>query len=154
MEPLTMRAGWRWLRWTSALALMVVLSGCGTNVMYLLKEESRVMAEADPLLLSAEETGSGLEQQVYEAEAAKDEACEFLHAAVFDRFNRDPTFFEQFLSDLSASIVLFIPIGQMEDCAAAFDTYSASVESLASSMQSAAELPRPLAVSRSDNSVN
>ena len=128
---------------TLSLALLLPLSGCGTNVMYLLKEESRVMAEADPLLVSAEEAGNGMERQVYEAEAAKDEACGFLHSAVFDRFNRDPSFFEQFVSDLSAAVVLMVPVGEVEDCADAFDTYTAAVDDLANSINSSAELAPP-----------
>jgi hypothetical protein len=136
------RTGWHTnLMRTIPIALTFLLSGCGTNVMYLLKEESRIVAEADPLLVSAEEAGNGMERQVYEAEAAKDEACDFLHSAVFDRFNRDPGFFEQFVSDFSSAVVLFFPVGQVEDCAEAFATYSAAVDNLANSINSAAELP-------------
>ena len=75
--------------------------------------------------------GQRLETPVYEAEAAKDDACDFLHHAVFDRCNRDPSFFEQFTSDLSSAIVLMLPIGQVEDCADAFAAYSAAVDTLA-----------------------
>jgi hypothetical protein len=135
------------------LALLLPLAGCGTNVMYLLKEESRVMAEADPLLVSAEEVGNGMERQVYDAEAAKDEACDFLHSAVFDRFNRDPSFFEQFVSDLSATVVMIFPIGEVEDCAEAFATYTAAVDNLANSMKDAAELPVS-ASSELENGIN
>ena len=138
---------------TIPIALALLLSGCGTNVMYLLKEESRVMAEADPLLVSAEEAGNGMERQVYEAEAAKDEACGFLHSAVFDRFNRDPSFFEQFVSDLSAAVVLMVPVGEVEDCADAFDTYTAAVDNLANSINSSAELT-PLGNAEIENGVN
>lgn len=133
--PLTM------LRALPLLALTFLLTGCGTNVMYLLSEESRIMAEADPLVVSAEQAGNGLEMPVYEAEDAKNRACDFLHSAVFDRLQRDPGFFEQFVSDLSSAVVLIVPIAQVEDCAAAFEAYSAAVDNLANSMSDAAELP-------------
>ncbi len=80
------------LRALPLLALTFFLTGCGTNVMWLLTEESRIMAEADPLVVSAEQAGNGLETPVYEAEDAKNVACDFLHPAVFDRFARDPEF--------------------------------------------------------------
>src|SRR5262245_10567617 len=119
---------------------LLPLSGCGTNVMYLLKDERRVMAEADPLLVSAGEAGDGMERQVYEAEAAQVAACDFLYAAVFDSFHGDPDFFEQFVSDLSAAVVLIFPVGEVEDCADAFATYTAAVDTLAITVNSAAEL--------------
>jgi len=136
------------------MVLTLLLSGCGTNVMYLLKEESRVMAEADPLVTSAEAAGNGLEQPVYEAESAKDTACEFLHAATLDRFHRDPGFFEQFVSDLSSAIVLMIPVAMVEDCADAFEVYSAAVDSLANTMSDAAELPQSNDSAQIESSMN
>lgn len=136
------------------MVLTLLLSGCGTNVMWVLKEESRVMAEADALVTSAEEAGNGLEQPVYEAEAAKDEACQFLHSAVFDRFNRDPGFFEQFVSDLSAAVALMVPVAQVEDCADAFDSYSAAVDSLAGTLSDSAELQQPNDSAKIESSVN
>jgi hypothetical protein len=123
------------------LALTFFLTGCGTNVMWLLSEESRIMAEADALVVSAEQAGSGLEVPVYEAEDAKNIACDFLHAAVFDRLQRDPGFFEQFVSDLSSAIVLMLPVSRVEECADAFAAYSAAVDTLAASISDAAELP-------------
>lgn len=141
-------------QWMIPMVLTLLLSGCGTNVMYLLKEESRIMAEADALVTSAEDAGNGLERPVYEAEAAKDEACRFLHSAVFDRFNRDPGFFEQLVSDFSAAVALMVPVGQVEDCADAFDSYSAAVDSLAGTLSDSAELQQPNASAEMQSSVN
>ncbi len=146
--PLTM------FRALPLLALAFLLTGCGTNVMWLLSEESRIMAEADPMVVSAEQAGNGLERPVYEAEDAKNAACGFLHHAVFDRFARDPNFFEQFASDLSSAIVLIVPIAQVEDCAAAFAAYSAAVETLADSMSDAAKLPGSDQTAGDEGSIN
>ena len=147
-RPLTM------LRALPLLALTLFLTGCGTNVMWLLSEESRIMAEADPLVVSAEQAGNGLEAPVYAAEDAKNAACDFLHHAVFDRFARDPNFFEQFTSDLSSAIVLMLPIGQVEDCAEAFAAYSAAVDTLAASMNDAAKLPGSDQTAGDEGSIN
>jgi len=136
------------------LALTFFLTGCGTNVMWLLSEESRIMAEADPLVVSAEQAGSGLERPVYEAEDSKNAACEFLHSAVFERFSRDPGFFEQFVSDLSSAVVLMVPVGQVEDCAEAFAAYSAAVDDLAATMNDAAKLPGSDQMAGDEGSIN
>ncbi len=146
--PLTM------FRALPLLALTFFLTGCGTNVMWLLSEESRIMAEADPLVVSAELAGNGLETPVYEAEDVKNAACEFLHHAVFDRLQSDPGFFEQFTSDLSSAIVLMLPIGQVEDCADAFAAYSAAVDTLAATMNDAAKLPGSDQMAGDEGSIN
>ena len=146
--PLTM------FRALPLLALTFFLTGCGTNVMWLLSEESRIMAEADPLVVSAEQAGNGLEMPVYEAEDVKNAACDFRHRAVFDRFARDPNFFEQFASDLSSAVVLMLPIAQVEDCAEAFAAYSAAVDSLAASMNDAAKLPGSDQTAGDEGSIN
>ena len=153
--PFTVRTGpITMFRALPLLALTFFLTGCGTNVMWLLSEESRIMAEADPLVFSAEQAGNGLEMPVYQAEDAKNSACEFLHHAVFDRLQRDPSFFEQFASDLSSAIVLLLPIGQVEDCAEAFTAYSAAVDNLAASINDAAKLPGADQTAGEEGSIN
>jgi len=112
------------------LAATILLSGCGTNVLYILSEESRVLTEADPLVRSAEELGNGLERPVYAAEEFKDRACDFLHAAVLDRFQRNPGLGEQFVSDLSSAVVLLFPIPRVERCAEALAAYGGTVDAL------------------------
>jgi hypothetical protein len=120
------------------LAATILLSGCGTNVLYILSEESRVLTEADPLVRSAEELGNGLERPVYAAEESKDRACDFLHAAVLDRFQRDAGFGEQFVSDLSSAVALLFPIPQVERCAEALQAYSGTVNALSHEIDNSA----------------
>jgi hypothetical protein len=114
------------------------LPGCGTNVLHILSEESRVLMVADPMVRSSEELANGLEVPVYAAEEVKDQACEFLHAAVRDRMQRDPGFGEQFISDLSSAVVLIFPIPQVERCAEALEAYSGAVAALSRNIDNSA----------------
>ena len=116
----------------------MLLPGCGTNVLYILSEESRVLAEADPMVRSSEELANGLEVPVYAAEEFKDHACEFLHAAVRDRLQRTPGFGEQFVSDLSSVVALVFPVPQVERCAEALEAYSGAVAALSRKIDNSA----------------
>jgi hypothetical protein len=127
------------------LAVPLLLGGCGTNVNWILAEESRIVAEADPLLQAAEEQGTGLEQPVYAAEDAKAEACAFLHAAAADRMRRDPGFGEQFVSDLSAVVALLLPIRSVERCADSLKSYVRAVEALSDVLGESAAAPATIA---------
>jgi hypothetical protein len=112
------------------LPLCALLAGCGTNVKWLLAEESRLTPEADRLATAAEAVGTGIEQPVYEAEDAKIEACRFLNEATVEQMQREPTFAEQFVSDLSAVIVLLVPVATVERCADSLDAYRTSIARL------------------------
>jgi hypothetical protein len=114
----------------TALGIALALNGCGTNVRSLLAEDSRLVVEADRAVGVAETLDSGLEQPVYEAEAAKGEACKFINDAVVDHMERDPSFGEQFTTDLSMLIVLLVPVSAVERCADAFAAYRESVHTL------------------------
>jgi hypothetical protein len=134
----TCRQSGRSWRCVVPLAATILLSGCGTNVLYILSEESRVLAKADPLVQSAEELANGLENPVYAAEEFKDRACDFLHEAVLDRLQRNPGFGEQFVSDLTSAVVLLVPIPQVERCAEALEAYSGTVDALSREIDSSA----------------
>jgi hypothetical protein len=106
------------------------LGGCGTNVRSLMTQDSHLVIEADRAVSVAETLGTGLEQPVYDAEATKGEACQFINDAVVDQMEREPTFGEQFASDLSMFIVLLVPVGDVERCAQALEAYRGSVNAL------------------------
>lgn len=112
------------------LSLCGVLAGCGTNVQWLLAEEGRLTPEADRLATTAETLGTGMEQPVYDAEDAKLEACRFLNEATVDRIQNEPSFGGQFVSDLSAVVVLLIPVGPVERCADSLEAYRTSIARL------------------------
>ena len=122
------------LRGLALLPFCAVLAGCGTNVQWLLAEEGRLTPEADRLATTAEGLGSGLEEPVYDAEDAKLEACRFLTEATVDRMENEPSFDEQFVSDLSSVVVLLIPVGPVERCSDALDAYRTSIAKLESEL--------------------
>jgi hypothetical protein len=122
------------LRGFGLLSFCAVLAGCGTNVQWLMAEEGRLTSEADRLATTAEGVGSGLEQPVYEAEDAKLEACRFLTEATIDRMENEPSFGEQFVSDLSSVVVLLIPVDPVERCSDALDAYRTSIAKLESEL--------------------
>jgi len=112
------------------LLLCSLLAGCGTNVQWLLAEQGRLTPEADRLATAAEALGTGIEQPVYDAEDAQLEACRFLTEATVERMQKDPTFGEQFISDLSVVIVLLVPVEPVERCAGSLNAYRDSIAQL------------------------
>ncbi len=90
------------------------------------------------MVRSSEELANGLEVPVYAAEEVKDQACEFLHAAVRDRLQREPGFGEQFISDLSSAVILIFPIPQVERCAEALAAYGGAVTALSRKIDNSA----------------
>lgn len=127
-------AGIRLLRTgLSALALLLLcslLAGCGTNIQWLMAEQGRLTPEADRLATAAEDLGTGIEQPVYDAEDSQLAACRFLTEATVERMQQDPTFGEQFVSDLSQVIVLLVPVEPVERCADSIRAYRDSIGQL------------------------
>jgi hypothetical protein len=114
-----------------ALVLLCsLLAGCGTNVQWLLTEQGRLTPEADRLAMAAEDLGTGIEQPVYDAEDGQLAACRFLTEATVEGMQRKPSFGEQFVSDLSAVIVLLVPIEPVESCADSLNAYRDSIARL------------------------
>ena len=118
------------LRALALLLLCSLLAGCGTNVQWLLAEQGRLTPEADRLATAAESLDSGIEKPVYDAEDNQLEACRFLTEATVERLQQDPTFGEQFVSDLSAVIVLLVPVAPVERCADSLNAYRDSIGQL------------------------
>jgi hypothetical protein len=112
------------------LLLCSLLAGCGTNVQWLLAEQGRLTPQADRLATAAETLGTGIEQPVYDAEDGQLAACRFLTEATVERMQSDPTFGEQFVSDLSAVIVLLVPVEPVERCADSINAYRDSIAHL------------------------
>ena len=124
-EP--MRTG---LRASALLLLCSLLAGCGTNVQWLLTEQGRLTPVADRLATAAEALGTGIERPVYDAEDSQLAACRFLTEATVERMQEDPTFGEQFVSDLSVVIVLMVPVEPVERCADSINAYRDSIAQL------------------------
>ena len=117
-------------RLLALLPACALLAACGTNVQYLLTEESRLTPEADRATSAAEALNTGIEKPVYDAEDAKLEACRFLHEATVQGMEQTPTFTEQFTSDVSSVFVLLVPVGPVERCAESIRAYGDSITQL------------------------
>ena len=115
------------------MALLLVcglLSGCGTNVRWLLTEQGELTPEADRLATAAEGLGKGMEQPVYDAEDRQLAACRFLTDAVAEGMAQKPSAGQQFVSNLSAVVVLLVPVEPVENCSDAIDAYRESIVQL------------------------
>jgi hypothetical protein len=114
------------------LLLCGLLAGCGTNVRWLLTEEGQLTPEADQLATAAEGLGTGIEKPLYDAEDRELAACRFLTEAAVEGMQEKekPSFGEQFVSDLSAVVVLLVPIDPVENCADSINAYRDSIARL------------------------
>ena len=117
-------------RISAFLLACALLTGCGTNVRWLLAEDARLTIEADRTTTAAEPLASGIEEPVYDAEYSKIEACRFLQDAVVQRMQKRPTFGEQFLSDLLAVAVLLVPVDTVERCSDSVRLFRKSIAQL------------------------
>lgn len=107
------------------LALTLLLAGCGTDVRSLLGKESKLAWDAHQLALAAADLEPGLENPLYDAGEAKQEACQPIDRSVIRAIERSGglSFGEQFVSDLSRLVVFVFPIGFVERCAEAHDDF-------------------------------
>jgi len=122
-----------WRPWATPLwaALCAVsLTACGTDVPWLLKRDSLLVGRADKIATQAEAIDPDLTTAMYDAEDAKRAACQTLYASVTELMRRPQTFGEELYSDLGQFIAYFIPIDELERCAAAQDAYADTVEDL------------------------
>ena len=115
---------------STLLVLCGLLGGCGTNVRYLLSEQTRLAPEADRATAAAARFDTGIEKPVYDAEDKQFAACRFLTETAVEGMQRKPTFGEHFISDMSAVAVLLVPVKPVEKCAGAINAYRDSIAHL------------------------
>jgi len=118
---------------SAIMALLLVcglLSGCGTNVRWLLTEQGELTPEADRLATAAEGLGKGMERPVYDAEDRQLAACRFLTDAAAQGMAQKPSAGQQFVSNLAAVMVLLVPVEPVEICSDAIDAYRESITQL------------------------
>jgi hypothetical protein len=117
------------------LSVALVLAGCGTNVPGLLAKDSDLQWEADELLAGVEDMNLGLEKDFNRAELEKTVACKDLYKAVELRVIRELhegplPFGAKFVYDAKLLMALLIPLGKVERCRAAIETYRQEYEEL------------------------
>jgi hypothetical protein len=117
------------------LVLCLALAGCGTHVSTLLEDESDLAWEVDQTLARAANLNLGWEDAVYEAEAAKLAACQFLYTGAWNRIaatraGGKRSFLNRLWSDLKLFGALVFPITPVERCALAQKRYTRLYRSL------------------------
>jgi hypothetical protein len=118
-----------------AAALCLALAGCGTSIKGLLEEESALVWQSEPVVAAAEAEGRGREETLYDAEAARHQACEKIIEAV--RQKRDEgggSLGQRFWSDFRQLSALLVPIPSVERCAEAQDLYKDELARLCRSL--------------------
>jgi hypothetical protein len=115
----------------AVLAVACLLpAGCGTDVEWLLERDSFLVARADKAAASAEAIEPALTTAMYDAEDAKQAACESIYTSVSEQMTRPPSFGEELESDIGAFVAYLFPIEEIERCADAQARYESAVKAL------------------------
>ena len=126
-----------------ALALCLLLTGCGTDVMALLDEDGRVFWQADPIIAAAEDLDRGLEAPIIDAESAKQVACEPVYAKTKQQiYEGDWSYWEKFWSNLALLVVEVFPVQLVERCAQAHEDYNRELGALRQRLEAEGVYPR------------
>ena len=117
------------------LIVCLSLTGCGTDVRGLLRDDNQLAWEVEEAVASAEDAGSGLDRDMQRAEVAKMDACKEIYEATDARMEREMggdglSFTEQFWADLRLLVIRLVPVPSVERCAEAQDDYVAAYENL------------------------
>ena len=129
------------LRATLVAALCLALAACGTDIHWLLKRDSALVAKADEIAGAAEAVDPGLTTEMYDAEDAKRAACETIYQSISEQMTRRPSYGEELESDVGLFVAYLVPIDEVERCARAQADYGAAVERLQRRMAGRAAAP-------------
>lgn len=115
-----------------ALALCILLPGCGNNVMSLLQEEIQIAWDAHQVAMDAGDLEPGIEDAFFDAELAKLEACRPIDEAVAETVEAGGalSFAKQFVGDASRLVAFVIPLPSVEKCAKAHDVFQLEYSAL------------------------
>jgi hypothetical protein len=138
----------KWFRPTAPKATaraILLMSGClpllacGTDVEWLLRRDSLLVARADELAMTADAIDPDLATEMYDAEEDKQIACERIYASVAEQMTIPSSFGEELATDLGAFIAYLFPVHSVERCAEAQSRYQAAVDGLALRLAALAE---------------
>jgi hypothetical protein len=125
----------------SAAALCLALAGCGTDIQWLLKRDSALVAKADEIAATAEAIDPELTTEMYDAEDAKRAACQSIYQSISEQMTKRPSFGEELEADAGLFVAYFVPIDEIERCAKAQADYRAAVERLQKRVQGRSAAP-------------
>jgi len=121
--------------------LCLALAGCGTDIQWLLKRDSALVAKADEIAATAEAVDPELTTEMYDAEDAKRAACQSIYQSISEQMTQRPSFGEELEADIGLFVAYFVPIGEIERCAKAQADYRAAVERLQKRVQGRTSAP-------------
>ncbi len=126
-----------------AVALFLLLAGCGTNVKTLLEEDGRLFWQADPIVMAAEDLDRDLVEPFNAAETAKIEACDALYSAAEESIDENErSRVEEFWSDITMLFVRVFPVESVERCARIHERYSHELDALRQRLEEEGVYPR------------
>jgi hypothetical protein len=120
---------------TSAAALCLMLSACGTDIQWLLNRDSILVAKADNIAAAAEAVDPELTTEMYDAEDAKRAACETIYQSISAQMTQQPSFGDELEADIGLFVAYMVPIAEVERCARAQAAYQTAVERLQKRLQ-------------------
>lgn len=118
-----------------AAAAYLSLAGCGTDVQWLLKRDSALVAKADEIAAIADSIDPALTTEMYDAEDAKRVACQTIYQSISELMTQRPSFGEELESDIGLFVAYLVPIDEVERCANAQADYRAAVGRLQARVQ-------------------
>lgn len=107
------------------MGFCLLLTACGTDILDLVREDSRLTWDAHLLSLAAADLDHGIEDALYDAELEKIEVCAPLNTRVQEEILRRhrASFGKRFVSDLKRLFILIVPVGWIERCAQAHKAF-------------------------------
>ncbi len=111
------------------------LTGCGTNIVALLEDDSQLAWEAEEAIQMAEDRNIASTNGYYDAETEKLQFCRPLYRkaeAQIDLGLRGggASIFDRFWGDLMLLGALLLPVPEIEECARAIKRYEAEYSAL------------------------
>ncbi|MGH7490449.1 MAG: hypothetical protein ACREMY_33280, partial [bacterium] len=86
----------------------MALAGCGTDIQWLLKRDSALVAKADEIAAAAEAIDPQLTTEMYDAEDAKRAACETIYQAISEQMTRRPSFGDELEADFGLFVAYLV----------------------------------------------
>jgi len=119
----------------SIVCLLLVLPGCGTNVVALLEADSELAWQVEDAVRTAEDRNITAMYSYYDAETEKLDVCQTLYRKAeaqieFGLLGNVVPVFEQFWGDLVLLGALLFPVPQVENCARAIKRFELEYSAL------------------------
>ncbi len=128
------RAGRAWVAARGpllAVAAALALAACGTDVKQMMQRDSETFWQDQHIVRLGEAEGLAQVQQVYAAEAAKEDACTPITEAAGERMAAGhASYWGDVWAGMRESLVALVPVPSVERCAEAHRRYASEIRGL------------------------